>query len=147
MQPGALQGAGLIVPHSQPAAFIKELITLPPTCVRLLEASTRVSLGPAAPLVVRCLHPMPVGAAAQSGCLRGGPWRLLSPGRWDLEQPEFHSQKQVFSGSHPVDLRGSQSPASLPAPPGAAGAPLPPKQGELSLCPPWPARCCLCPRR
>ena len=64
LRPGALLGAGLVVPHSQPAAFIKELITLPPTCVRLLEASTRVSLGPAAPHVVRCLHSMSVGAVA-----------------------------------------------------------------------------------
>ena len=64
--------------HKKFAAFIKELITLPPTCVRLLEASTWVSLGPAAPHVARCIHPMPVAAPAQSGCFRGGPWRLLS---------------------------------------------------------------------
>ena len=81
LRPGALLGAGLVVPHSQPAAFIKELITLPPTCVRLLEASTWVSLGPAAPHVARCIHPMPVAAPAKSGCFRGGPWRPLSLGR------------------------------------------------------------------
>ena len=62
LRPGALLGAGLVVPQGQPAAFIKELITLPPTCVRLLEASTWVSLGPAAPHVARCIHPMPVAA-------------------------------------------------------------------------------------
>ena len=80
-RPGALLGAGLVVPHSQPAAFNKELITLPSTCVRLLETSTWVFPGPAAPRVARCIHPMPVAAPAQSGCLRGGPWRLLSLGR------------------------------------------------------------------
>ena len=62
LRPGALLGAGLVVPQGQPAAFIKELITLPPTCVRLLEASTWVSLGPAAPHGARCIHPMPVAA-------------------------------------------------------------------------------------
>ena len=62
-------------------AFIKELVALPPTCVGLLEAFTWVSHGPAAPHVARCIHPRPVAAAAQSGCLKGGLWRFLSPGR------------------------------------------------------------------
>ena len=81
LRPGALLGAGLVVPHSQPAAFIKELVALPPTCVGLLAAFTWVLLGPAAPHVARCIHPRPVAAAAQSGCLKGGLWRFLSPGR------------------------------------------------------------------
>ena len=44
LRPGALLGAGLVVPQGQPAAFIKELITLPPTCVRLLEAQSSLTL-------------------------------------------------------------------------------------------------------
>ena len=62
-------------------AFIKELVALPPTCVGLLAAFTWVLLGPAAPHVARCIYPRPVAAAAQSGCLKGGLWRFLSPGR------------------------------------------------------------------
>ena len=49
--------------------------------MRLLEASTWLSFGPTVPHVVHCLYPMPVAAPAQSRCLRGGPWRLLSLGR------------------------------------------------------------------
>ena len=75
--PGSWAGCA----RSQPAAFIKELITLTPTCLRLLEVSTWLSFGPTVPHVVHCLYPMPVAASAQSRCLRGGPWRLLSLGR------------------------------------------------------------------
>ena len=101
------------MPHSQPAAFNKELITLPSTCVRLLEASTWVFPGPAAPRVARCIHPMPVAAPAQSGCLRGGPWRLLSLGRrtWCTKGPPLSEAGEAARIQHPhQSLQEQQEP-------------------------------------
>ena len=60
-----------------------------------------------------------------------GGFSVLGGETWHTKA--LHSQKQVFSGSGPVDLRGCQSPASAPAPPGAAGAPAPPEQGDPGL--------------
>ena len=138
---------GWLCPTVSLPAFIKELVALLPTCVGLLEASAWVSLGPATPHMPHCIHP-----ACGSTCTERVPqrWTLEAAQSWEAgpgAQRAPHSQKQVLSGSRPVDLRGSQSPASLPAPPGPAGAPPLHKQGDPGLCPPWPTRCLLCPRR
>ena len=137
--PGALLGAGLVVPHSQPAAFIKELITLPPTCVRLLVLQPHTWHAASILCLWQHLH--------RAGASEVDPGGLSVLGGGPGAQRALHSQKQVFSGSGPVDLRGGQSPASPPAPPGAAGAPPPPEQGDPGLCPPWPTRCCPCLQR
>ena len=75
---------GSIVPMLAEFLLNEADTRLPTRCVGLIAAFTWVLLGPAAPHVARCIYPRPVAAAAQSGCLKGGLWRFLSPGRQGL---------------------------------------------------------------
>ena len=100
--PGALLGAGLVVPHSQPAAFIKELIDNFASHLREASGSIYLGVSWACSPTRGTLHP---SYACGSTCTE---WVLQ---RWTLEAAQSWEADLVHKGRSTLRSRCSQAPA------------------------------------